>query len=270
MFTWTWLFCLVVMFFICEHKMFTWTLSALSVFSVKVYISFVNVICSRERDYFALWSYSTFVNIKCSREHFLLWVCSQWRHSIQSWQSIQSYMHTCLYLYSSDTSTPIYTSSLGSLLAGPILITCSSMFTWTITNCIWLEKRPKIVHGIAGRALSELWLHWSAAGACANSPPHPARPPRQLDRTSYALPVRTLATGTATLAPAKCAGRPEGRALRPKARSPPSTPNLIVLGTRGWEIDYTDGTNDTLYTRHNYRDCARQLSYTETERPKKI
>ena len=30
---------------------------------MKVYVSFVNVICSRERDYFTLWSYSTFVNI---------------------------------------------------------------------------------------------------------------------------------------------------------------------------------------------------------------
>ena len=30
--------------FICEHKMFMRTLSALSVFSVKVYVSFVNII----------------------------------------------------------------------------------------------------------------------------------------------------------------------------------------------------------------------------------
>ena len=43
--------------------MFMRTLSALSVFSVKVYVSFVNIICSRERDYFALCSYSSFVNI---------------------------------------------------------------------------------------------------------------------------------------------------------------------------------------------------------------
>ena len=37
---------------------------------MKVYVSFVNMICSRERDYFALWPFSSFVNIKCSREHF--------------------------------------------------------------------------------------------------------------------------------------------------------------------------------------------------------
>ena len=85
MFTWTWLYCLVVLFYICEHKMFTWTLSALSVFSVKVYVSRVNIICSRELDYFVLWSYSTFVNIKCSSKHFLLWVCSRWRYMFHLW-----------------------------------------------------------------------------------------------------------------------------------------------------------------------------------------
>ena len=108
--------------------------------------------------------------------------------------------------------------------------------------------------------------------ACANSPPHPARPPRLAGSASYALPVRTLATGTATHQRSALVAPKGGPRARRRGRGPRLLAGL-VLGTRGWEIDYTDGTNDTLYTRQDishHRDCARQLSYTETERPKKI
>ena len=50
--------------------------------------------------------------------------------------------------------------------------------------------------------------------------------------------------------PARCAGRPKGQALRPKARSRPSTPNLDLASEREVEIDYTDGTNNTLQKYH--------------------
>ena len=94
-----------------------------------------------------------------------------------------------------------------------------------------LAVRRAGARGAAGRALSELWLHWSAAGACANSPPHPARRPR-LAGSGELRPAGADTRHRHCDTPARRAGRPEGRAPRPKARSRPSTPNLDLSSER--------------------------------------
>ena len=94
----------------------------------------------------------------------------------------------------------------------------------TICNRVLAVRRAGAC-GAAGRALSKLWLHWSAAGACANSPPHPARPPR-LAGSGELRPAGADTRHRHCDTPARSAGHPEGRALSPKARSWPSTPNL--------------------------------------------
>ena len=68
--------------------------------------------------------------------------------------------------------------------------------------------------------LSPSWLHWSAAGACANSLPHPTRPPR-LAGSAKLHPAGADTRHRHCDTPARRAGRPEGRALRPKAQSQP-------------------------------------------------